>query len=64
MAKDTMYDGHATGGKHDSDLHAGMKNRACKDGQHGVSPGGHSIDSEACRDSTAPTPGTLGPRRI
>lgn len=66
MAKSDKFgpDGAITGGKHGGDMHEGMKYRGCHDGEHGVSPGGHNINKEATRDSTAPTPGTLGPRRI
>ena len=48
-------------------LHEGLKDRSPKgDGHehHGTRPGGHSVDNETTRDSTAETPATLGPRRI
>jgi hypothetical protein len=63
MAKDTMPGNEYSGGKHDSNMHAGMTDRAAKADNHGVSIGGHTIDKGATRDSTAPTPGTLGPRK-
>jgi hypothetical protein len=65
MAKTDKFgpDGAITGGKHDSNMHAGMTKKSANPDNHGVSIGGHTIDSGATRDSTAPTPGTLGPRK-
>lgn len=52
--------GRSSGGMNSSDLHAGLTNKSPK--APSETPKGPSVNADATRDSTAPTPGTLGGR--
>jgi hypothetical protein len=45
-----------------TDLLKGLQNRSPKDGDASMKCKGGSVNSEATREGTAKTPGTLGPR--
>lgn len=54
--------GKSSGGMGGGSMHAGMSRKNPKSVDDSMNPKGGSVNNEATRGATAPTPRTLGPR--